>query len=56
MKRNKIKPEVEDIKPFCSFSESAQHSKSLVVGHTPDIQIIIIITQWFLDALAYLRS
>ena len=39
MKGKKIKPEVEDIKPFRSFSKSAQHSISLVEGHTPDILI-----------------
>ena len=37
-----IKPEIEDVKPFSLFSKSAQHSESLVVGHTPGMDHILV--------------
>ena len=50
LRGNFLKPEVEDIKPLSSISKTAQHCKSLIVGHAPDTQVssyLIIIKFYF---------
>ena len=39
VKLDLLKPEVENVKPLMSVSEVCQHSKSLIVGHTPNTDV-----------------
>ena len=39
VKLDLLKPEVENVKPLMSVSEVCQHSRSLIVGHTPNADV-----------------